>query len=387
MEKHPIETWDHLVCHNLSPAKLKNLVGDKGKELSLLDESKAAREQTRTTILREAFLRKARQENKILIQQYQVFFTNLLDLVFEYQLEAEIPFELQKVYEQVRNDLESIFRFLENSFPDYFNLHGSAPKFIRSKFEKSTTPQLVKLKKRLGELEKNQQIIESVFSILEYFIQPAGHDRTTLYQLKYLKTLVETILNVNIELAKNSNFSTVFELLISLKFNDERFLQLVMKKLKESISLVESEDEKFKLLKELYKDISQILEYNLKPLHPDQITAKEIILDWLSQEIYFNESCIPKKENAPATSSAKINTSLSVPVLALYIRLLKEEGIITNNNHSELFRVVSSTFTTGRNADVAHSHLHSKFYAIEESARRKVFDQLMSMAHLCKRIG
>lgn len=324
---------------------------------------------------------------KILIEQHQVFFSDLLDTVFHYQSYTDIPFDWQKLYVQVADELEIIIRFLENSFSQYFNLSAKVPNPILARFEKDIRPQLSKIKIRLGEQEKNQHLIESIFGIIESHVKPLGMEAFSFHRLKYYKNLVAFLAKWNIDFYRDSKLPPLIETLLSLKFNDERFLFQVYNSLKESIAAVEPDEKQLQLLKSYYKCISQIIETANEALFPEKASPKDMVLDWLSQEIQFLEASYPKKENIPGAPAAKINTSLSVPVLALYIRLFKEAGIITNNNYQELFRVVSSTFTTHRKADVAHTHLHSKFYAIEESAKRKVFDQLMEMAHLCKRIG
>jgi hypothetical protein len=385
MEKHPIELWDRLVCVNLYPSKLEESLSDKGSAELLIEESKRASKEVRSYLARESALCRSREEMALLIERYQSFFSQLSEVLYRYQPGTNFPVA-KAVYERVANDLEAILLFLETSFPAYFNLSGKVPGIMRARYERSMRPQLSEIKKEILEREKNQDLVERIFNIIESYLQPEGAEPLSFHLLNYFKSLLKFLARWNPEIFEDSKLPPIVELLISLKFNDARFLDIVFGIIKQNLSAVESEDQ-YKLLKGYYKNTSQLLDRSSEPLCLNKPSPKDLILDWLSQEIYFLETCYPKKENTPDTVPAKIKTSLSVPVLALYIRLFKESGIITNNNYQELFRAVSSAFTTNRNAEAAHSHLHSKFYAIEESARRKVFDQLMEMAHLCKRIG
>jgi hypothetical protein len=388
MEKHPIQVWDHLVCTTLYPTRLNSGLQDNGFVDSLLETSRRARESVRSFLIQESLLRKTDQEIKILVERHQFVFTDLLDILFSYQSGHSIPVEWQRVYEQVAKDLDALLQLLETSFPHYFNPNAKAPHFRGMKWEKELQQRLSKAKKRLAEQERNPHVLESIFDIFESLLRPSEPAALSFHQLTYFTTLFVSLSTWSADAYRDSRLSPLIHFLFTVQFNEERFLCHVFNFLKEELAKVESAEEQLHLLKEQYKCIAQILESPGTPLFPDRPSPKETVLEWINQEIYFLQSSLPKKETSVSpTSSEKIHTSLSVPVLALYLRLFKDAGIITNTNYQELFRAATSTFTTSRKAAVAHSHLHSKFYAIEESAKRKVFDQLMEMAHLCKRIG
>src|SRR5437870_4098190 len=123
MENNAIGIWDHLVCDTLHPVKLKTALTENGKIDAFLEQSREAKEQVRTDLIMESLQRKTEQENKILVERFQFFFGNLLETITEYQLETTLPFELQKLYEQVATDLEFLIHFLEESFFPYFNFN------------------------------------------------------------------------------------------------------------------------------------------------------------------------------------------------------------------------------------------------------------------------
>jgi hypothetical protein len=91
-------------------------------------------------------------------------------------------------------------------------------------------------------------------------------------------------------------------------------------------------------------------------------------------------------ERVAISEDSKIQTSVSVQVLALLTRLFKEAGIYTNTNITELLKAVSSLFSTHRQLEISFGHLQNKYYQIDEGTKRKVIDLLMSMAQQCKKL-
>ena len=118
-------------------------------------------------------------------------------------------------------------------------------------------------------------------------------------------------------------------------------------------------------------------------------SLKEQIINWLNEEILFyqTEQAVVIAMPNPIISDTKIHTSLSVPQLALLFRLLKEEQLITNTNQSELLKVVSGCFTTMHKESFSYGHLHGKYYKIEQHTKRTVYDMLIRLLHLSRKIG
>ena len=134
----------------------------------------------------------------------------------------------------------------------------------------------------------------------------------------------------------------------------------------------------------MHKQVSQLLEKTNAALNPGQPTAKQIILEWLSHELSWLEQTAMVPEKKEVKEGIKIHTSISVPALALLTRLFKESGIITNTNQTEILRFFTTHFTTLRKSEFSYAHLQSKYYAMDESTKRKVYDYLMVMVKLCK---
>jgi hypothetical protein len=143
---------------------------------------------------------------------------------------------------------------------------------------------------------------------------------------------------------------------------------------------------RLEFLKSCYKNVSQLLEINDIPFYATLPSVQKTILDWISQELVHLEWMSVAVERIAISEDNKIQTSVSVQVLALFTRLFKDSGIYTNTNITELLKAVSSLFSTHRQLDISFGHLQNKYYQIDEGTKRKVIDLLMSMAQQCKKL-
>lgn len=74
-----------------------------------------------------------------------------------------------------------------------------------------------------------------------------------------------------------------------------------------------------------------------------------------------------------------INTVLSVPQLAVFLKLLISTGIIRHNNQAELLRLVTTIVRTNKATAISHESLRNKYYAQEPAAANIVKDYLFNM--------
>jgi len=148
----------------------------------------------------------------------------------------------------------------------------------------------------------------------------------------------------------------------------------------------ESDECRLEFLKVCYKQVSQLLEINVIPFYSSLPSAQKTILDWISQELVHLEWTAATSETKENNEENKINTSLSVSVLALFTRLFKDTGIYTDTNQTDILKFVSSHFTTPRQLKISYDSLFNKYYQVDEGTKRKVIDHLMEMAQRCKKM-
>jgi hypothetical protein len=387
MEKSAIEIWDELIGIKLSPNTFKNRTVEKQTICNLLKESEKEKEAVRSHLMNEAFSRKNEKELELFIERYQTFIGRLLDNIHKNLKTEGITYEIKKLYEGVSEHLEEVMSFIENYFSKYFNLDQKVPDAYLLASRHEINRQLPEVRKLLKEKEGNQGLIACVLSIIKFFIGHIDGEQVTYRRLIYMKNLLKELYEIKETTTSNLKYSLLDELLIYLNFNDPAFIKNLFNRLTEIFSSLETTDEKIELLRLYHKQTSQMHTRLGVALHPEQSSVKDSILAWLEQELIFWESGNPGGKNkSELTVSIKIHTSLSVPVLSLFTRLFKDAGIVMNPNQAEILRFVSTHFTTQRKTTISYGHLHSKYYQIEESTKRKVYDLLMQMAQLCKKL-
>lgn len=178
----------------------------------------------------------------------------------------------------------------------------------------------------------------------------------------------------------------VFGLMFYLNFNTFYFLTFATNKISKEVKELSILVHQVERLSFWVKLLNQ---NQVKPgfaLKHDRPSIQEQLSTWLSEELHFIEKkkqlTLMLQPSGPLGKAErfKVNTILSVPQLAYSIRLLKEAGIITNQNQTELIRFFSQYFSTPRNKNLSSESLRIKYYNNDRSSVRfvqEILDKLM----------
>jgi hypothetical protein len=386
METNGIEIWNPLISSTISPQELIRQKPDKKTIASYLEVSANAMNEMRSFLMKEAFARRSEKELELLIESYQAFISRLLDALYSYHEHEGISYELKTLYEKLSEHLEDAMEFIETYFSKYFNLDEKVPNSYLAVTRHEIKRRLPELRKLLEAKQDNQKLINCILAVTKKFIEDRTGEKVTYRNLIFMKILLKELSEIEPEPSPAHQYSPLTALIIYLNFNDPAIIKHLVNGFTEKLSSLETSQEKIEELRLYHKHTSQM---HIKPgvaLYYGQPSVKEMILAWLEEEIFFWRSGEHERKASAIVSSAKIHTALSVPSLALFTRLFKDAGIVTNPNHAEILRFVSTHFTSQRKASISYGHLHSKFYQIEESTKRKVYDLLMHMAQLSKKM-
>jgi hypothetical protein len=382
-----MESWDQLVHSMLHPAVLLQSAPESIN--TYLVTAKELKEGVRTQLLRDTLYNKTEKETELLVERYQIIVASLLDLLFHYQHYESITREAKQFYQQVAGQLEAIILFLQNHYGRYFNANLSLPIPLRLREAHDIKKQWKIIAKRLSESETNTRLITILDQSIKGLLHLNEETDITYHQVSYFKNLLKEISGYLSTTASPPVYASIIELLICCKFNELAFIREVCNDIRSEMEKKESSEFRLEFLRNCQKQVSQLWEQNHAPFHTVQPAAKQMILDWLSQDLAYLElpAVGPEiKEAEEVKEGVKIHTSLSVPVLALITRLFKDSGIVTNTNHLEIIRFFATHFTTQRKSEFSFGHLRSKYYEVDESTKKKVYDYLMQMAQLCKKM-
>jgi hypothetical protein len=151
------------------------------------------------------------------------------------------------------------------------------------------------------------------------------------------------------------------------------------------------------LLDKLHYWLKLLNQLHTKPgasLKHDRLQAKDQLVTWLEQEIGYIETkkqltlMLPTATRSPKPDPQfKVNTNLSVPQLALFIRLLREVGIISNKNLTEVIGFFARHFSSPRSEKISADSLRLKYYNSEKATSDSVQSVLTHMLEFCKKMN
>jgi hypothetical protein len=379
MEKHLIESYYKWVYSKLYPFLLLQAGSEKVK--AYLVTSKELKEALKTQLLRDSLDNKTEIEMSFLIQRCQCTVVILLDHLFHHGRHELITRELKAFYGEVAADLEEIISFLQNTWGCYFNANQNLPLSHWVSEGCEVKRQWKEIAKTLTKSEENIRLVKILDRCIKDLLYPAKGQAITYRRLSWLKNLF-TELSGHLSTTA-LGYASLTELLISWNFNDRTFISEVCNNIMSEAETKESDECRIEYLRAYSKQVEQVLEKVREPFYP-ALAAKRMIRDWLAKELDYLELINIVMETKGFKEGAKIHTSLSVPELALIIRLFKDSGIFTNPKETEILKFFAAHFTTKRNSDFSYNYLHSEYCQVNKSTKKKVYDYLMAMAQLCK---
>ncbi len=102
---------------------------------------------------------------------------------------------------------------------------------------------------------------------------------------------------------------------------------------------------------------------------------------------YLNEIIeLLQNLNSSIKTTMKLNTKLSVSELSLLFRLLNEEGVLELKNNAELYRFISSSFSTKQSENISDKSIKNKFLSPDNTAVKNMDILLVNLRQQLKKI-
>ncbi|MGN6211496.1 hypothetical protein [Parafilimonas sp.] len=173
-------------------------------------------------------------------------------------------------------------------------------------------------------------------------------------------------------------------LLVCLNFNIPGFISRLCVNLQQAIDNSETQEAKIRLV------TAELSKYSLMAATahtyvPAEKPVKQIMLTLLRQHAFY-------LSHAPAAGGAgkqqpacRLSTTLSVPQLALFVRLLTDARIISETNQSALLKNVAAIVSTARTASISPESLRVNYYTPGLAAKNIVKDHLINMINLLRK--
>ncbi|MDB5273562.1 MAG: hypothetical protein JWO58_1929 [Chitinophagaceae bacterium] len=103
-------------------------------------------------------------------------------------------------------------------------------------------------------------------------------------------------------------------------------------------------------------------------------SLKSMLMQWLKKTIKQHKKSVKNAipNQLPLFTEKKIETSLSVAQTAALLKLLYNEGILTNKVQGDILHVISRSFKSKRTEEISLGSLQNKYYNIEDKANESL---------------
>jgi hypothetical protein len=374
--KHALERLDHLIAIEINPQKNNNLKITNSHSEKWTQTAKAEIEYIARYLLRRSVKLKKEKEIELLVQQYQGNIILFLDKVFIYKSTYTSPLYLH-LFDSILQQLDELLSHIEQRYYRHFNQEEKVPDCYLHLVQEEMSREIKKVNKFILK-SIDQKLGEIILKPIKTFIK-TKNGSISYKQMIYMKTLVREI--IQLPLQETISKDIIIQSLIYWNYNSTSFINFAIESIRHELNLNQNEN-----IGQLTDQLKKINLLVMKPgaaLYHYKPSTKERIQSWLLEEINFiqvQQTLFVRP--APMDKDAedyRINTSLSVQQLALWIRAAKDTGMIINKNHTALLKTMARIFTTPHSEKISPESLRIKSYINEKSAQNALKDLLMKM--------
>ncbi|HEY5405907.1 MAG TPA: hypothetical protein VIJ92_02420 [Ginsengibacter sp.] len=381
--RYALERLDLLITVTVNPKLIiEKEITDLLKQ-EWISKAEIEKENIRLFLMRKAFKLENEKTLELLIQQYQASVIVLLDTLFTYANENNIP-DLHDSYTLLLKILEDTLSNIGHRYAKYFNQDDKVPDIYLQLSKVEIDQKIKPLKKRLKQREYDENLVELTFASIHAFTIIKAKNAITYRRLMYIKNSITALE----ELARQNTVSEkgLMELLVYINFNCSRFVSYCINMMDAEINNMAEQNEKLDKLTICLKKISQMQEKPAVAFKQKNESVKSQILTWIHEEIYFLEqkqrffSPVPYlKEDSLITDEQRLHLSASVDVLTLLARSAKDSKLILNKEMAGMFRNISKFCRTKNAEHPSPTSMLNKSYVAERSSKKAAIDILHEM--------
>jgi hypothetical protein len=283
--------------------------------------------------------------------------------------------EIRRHYLFSLNFIDELYQFITLRFPDFFNKQLRIADFHLKREIPGLRSHLKSLKVVLEKAAINTDLQQIVLKGLHSFLG----DGLSPYQKDYILGLTEKLTAMD-----SLNDDVLEKVLIEMNFNlPEFYLHLVNQKEQRMLEINGlHEQQEFLMMEEL-------LLLKLDRLSHGGFSTKFINL-WKELGCYFTErlQAVDKmievrravmQDHVNAEHAFRILTELSVPQLALFVRVQLEVGLLLKEHVTDVFNFVAQHFYTRSTLFISSGSLMRRSTEVEFSTVLNLYDMLVKM--------
>jgi hypothetical protein len=313
--------------------------------------------QIKEILLRQVLEQKERDGLQLYIQNVQMLLTQLLNK--SSLLSETLPAALAPLLSSLQDGLNRVFDFLEYHLTGYFNQDQLLPNSHQRKIITGFNARM--------QLIRQQYAADA--ELIRIALQPVQDFCDGKFSISYRQRDYYTSLLRELQETSFPDNASITGWLQKKNFNGMAFLQYCIRQMQietEETDSLEDQLEKYRLF---LKNTNQWYIPPTPALYPDLHSVQWQLRNWLKEEIRYLQLILADQAKLsthpanPMKEDSKINISVSVGVLAFFIRLLQSVGIITNANQSDVLRFFAAYFRTAKQENISFKSLKNRYDA------------------------
>lgn len=347
-----------------------NYLGLKNSQISLSNSreyiqlANSNKNSTRVALLRNILYSASGDAKRSVISNHQIILVQLLDDLFSSKIILKDN-KINALRRVVVENLLDLLSFIENHYQRFMDEDHKIPDFYFPKIEIKIRffRKLIMRSKKFDCIDDDicSQLIrylnglKNMITYRDYFFIIHNWDK------------IISFIRSNYTVSK----SDICNLIIKINFNHPQIIQQILRHYslriqQEGILSVKSEIERF------YESLSSGL-YSKSPSVVDKI-------------LELMECPVSSDPYPPLKNCFKVQTSLPVPILAAFVRILIEKRVIINDNKKKVLEFIAANYTSIKKENISMIHLHSSYYDINPKTKDRLYDVFLDMAKEVKRL-
>jgi len=327
------------------------------------------------------------------IHTHQVSIANLIDVLMGYtKMEQVLITQAMAIfYRSICLMLEEVIRFVEAHLPGYFNNEAIVTTINAEQARKELSNALQELQPIAQHPGMDEALYSMTVRTIRQFINEGGS--VTYRQLKYMQELAHCLKQL-IYLDAGANITYELHLiLLQLNFNHSRYvlhytywLDAKILKIPDRMCRLDELSRQIKSIEQLEVNPELIFNPKLSPLKDQLLSNIKLTYQYLLTEDKPLNHAIIEQIEKPAAAKPKIRLSISVPVLALFLKLLIRGGVILNESRHEIFKIIVDNFTTVKSERLSYGSLKGKYNKVPSSAYMSIKTILDKLRELLREV-
>lgn len=345
----------------------------------------------------------AKENHRVLyIQQHQIVITRLINQLIEYLMPKDISALAERngetnlvlLYKRCLSVLYELLLFMKDEFRHYFDEDERIPanQFLIIEYE--FKPRLSKIKKSLSKAGHDQVLVDLIPEIFAQHCCFQNSSKLTYRKVRYFKTVMAALEKVNPDEIISSHYPPLPALLVYLNFNASSFKNYLVKLIHAEINSGASIEDKIETISFHHKEISQL---TIKPgmsLSPAMASVQLDLVTWLFNEMSHLEkkqtlgivAPIQFKDNGSQDGETGIYSQLTVEELALFLKSLKETGLVKNKNMKQVARSIARDWHSKQKENISWQYLYNSMSTYEMNTVSSLDSKLMDMVNWLRKM-